>query len=129
MHDEQLIVVVTDAQRKRQLAEPVDPFLAEVLARPCELRLLDRFERFVRRIGEIAVGISANARDFQLLEALQHLFRLRPVEAKIAGGHDDVCAALRIQVGQTRVETDQIAVDVGKDGEPHRAVGRSLNRV
>src|SRR5579862_188577 len=45
--DEQLIVVFADADCKRQLAEPGNPSFADLVTRPRDLRVLDRFERGV----------------------------------------------------------------------------------
>jgi len=78
-----------------------------------------RFEFFGAGSGEIAVGVAANRLRSNLLEPLQHFLRFGTIEAKVARRDDRVGAALRMQIGQARVQTDEISVYIGNDRDAH----------
>jgi len=82
--------------------------------------MLERFERFVSRGTEITVRVSPDRLRTDFLQALKHFLRFWAVQTKIARCYDGIGSALRVQVGEARIQTYEVSVDIGKDGNPHR---------
>ncbi len=103
VNDQQLIFVLADAHRKGELLNPSQPPLSDFAASPRDLRAFARLELF-GFVVQITIRIAADARRTDFVEPLEHLFRLRTIDAKITGGDDGVGAALRFEIGETGVE-------------------------
>ncbi len=89
------------------------------MPRPLHLRVFGCLETLVPRRRQIPVGVSANRLRADFFKALQHLLGFRSIQTQIAGGNDCIGATLRVKIGQTGVETDEISVNVGKNGYTH----------
>ena len=119
MHDEQLVTFVANSQGKRQLAQPRQPFFS-----PSSPRVHATCESCTAVASSsspaiVAIGVAANTTRADLGKPLQHFLRLRSVEAKISGSHDRIGTALCQQIGQTRIQTDEISVDIRDYRDPH----------
>ncbi len=90
------------------------------MPRPLHLRVFGCLEALVPRRGQIPVGVSANRLRADFFEALQDFLGFRSIQTQIAGGNDCIRATLRVKIGQTGVETDEISVNVGKNGYTHK---------
>jgi hypothetical protein len=114
VHDQQLIVVLADAQRERERFEPRAPMLPQLASRP---RNPGRFRRIVlflaRVVADIPVGVAAHASGPDLFQTLQDLFGFRSAETHVTGDDDRVGSALGCEVGQTGVQREEITVNVG----------------
>ena len=122
MHDKQLIVILTNANRERQIVEPSEPFLAQIASRPFELRVFGRLKALPARRGQITIGIAADRLRTHFLQTLEHLLGLGTVDTKIAGRDDRIRAALTVQVRQTGIESDKISVNVGNNCNAHLVI-------
>ena len=105
VHDQQLIVVFTDAQGKRQFPQPREPMLADLPPGPRNLRPLGRRQRCGNRLIEhITVLVTADACCADLFQTQQYLLWFWSVQAEVARNGDAVGTPLRFEVCQTGVE-------------------------
>jgi len=72
-------------------------------------------------LDDVVVGVALDDRVRQRAQALQHLARLRPPLAQIAGDAESVEGTTPLDVGQDGLQSGQVAVDVRKDGQPHES--------
>jgi hypothetical protein len=119
VNHEQAGGAAADVQRERKFEEKSRPLRTELFALPGELgEILSAFiER--RDVTDVTIGIPAQTRRADALQALEHLARTRPIQAQIPGRNAHVGTALLGKIAQTRVETAEVSVNVRKDRDAH----------
>ena len=117
MHDGHAVT----APFEGQAGQPRDSFGTEHLA--CAGgRLAD--EARTQLLGQVLfvqslVGVAEHRGPAQLAQPVDHLDRMRPAQRKVAAEDDRIRPSL-LQVGEHRLESRQVAVNVGHDGQSHR---------
>ena len=120
VNDEQLPLTLAKSQLLRQIAQPPDKFLTELLALPLRLLQISLVhDLFRRRIANEPVGISSHAPCADFRQPLQDPFGLWTIEAVITGTDDNVRTALILQIGEAGIKCEQVAVNIGEDRNAH----------
>ena len=122
--DEQIVAGIRrDMPRKGQIRQEIDSLRAQLLGHPREMGgepvVILAGWRLSRTMAKVRIRVALDNRRRDLSHPIHHLRRPRPRPDQVAGDDDLIDGALLAQVVQHGIERHQIAVNVGKEGDPH----------